>query len=111
MAMTATELSKGLCRTGIYSFIQNGFNFQRSSDVMIQLHPGWIGWFSKTGTTHGAAYSYDTHVPVIFYGKRIPFGTSSDPITVCDIAPTIATLLNIPFPSGNSGVPLAPLFR
>ncbi len=110
-AMTATELSKGINRSGIASLIQNGFNVKRSADVMIQLQPGWLSWFTKTGTTHGSANSYDTHVPIIFFGKTIKAGFSVEPVTVCDIAPTISTLLNIEFPSGNSGKPLAPLFR
>ncbi len=111
IAMTSTELSRGLERTGIYSLIQNGFNFQRSADVIIVLQPGWIDWYTKTGTTHGAPYSYDTHVPLIFFGKRIKPGFSATPVTVCDIAPTISTLLNIEFPSGNTGKPLEPLFK
>ena len=110
-AMTASELSRGICRTGIYSFMQNGFNMQRSADVMIQLQPGWMDWFSKTGTTHGAGYSYDTHVPLIFFGKKIKPGFSIVPTTVCDIAPTISTLLNIEFPSGNSGIPLEQIIK
>jgi len=63
--------------------------------------------WSKTGTTHGAPYSYDTHVPLIFYGWKIPKGSSSDPVTITDIAPTIAELLNIEFPSGNTGKPIS----
>ena len=110
-AMTSAELSKGIARTGIYSLIQNGFNVQRSSDIMIQLQPGWINWFSKTGTTHGSAYSYDTHVPIIFFGKRIKAGTSPEAVSVCDISPTIATMLHIEFPNGNSGKPLIQLFK
>lgn len=106
VALTATELSKGLDRTGIYRLMQNGFNPQRSADVMIQLHPGWIDWYSKTGTTHGAAYSYDTHVPMIFFGKNVPSGYSNEVVYISDIAPTIATLLNIEFPSGNTGRPV-----
>jgi predicted AlkP superfamily pyrophosphatase or phosphodiesterase len=106
VTMTGYELSKGLQRTGVYSLMQNGFNQKRSSDVMIALNPGWIDAYALTGTTHGAAYSYDTHVPVIFFGKGIVSGSSVDPVFVTDIAPTICSLLNIEFPSGNSGRPL-----
>ncbi len=111
VAMTSTELSKGVAREGIYSFIQNGFNVQRSSDVMIQLQPGWINWFSKTGTTHGSAYSYDTHIPIIFFGNGIKTGLSAEAVSVCDISPTIATMLHIEFPNGNSGRPLNQLLK
>ena len=111
VAMTATELSRGLNRTGIYSLMQNGFNVKRSADVMIQLQPGWVDWYSKTGTSHGTGYSYDTHVPLIFFGKRIKSGSFAESVSICDIAPTISTLLNIEFPNGNSGKSLTPLFK
>ena len=28
----------------------------------------------RTGTSHGSGYSYDTHVPIIFYGNGINKG-------------------------------------
>ncbi|MBL0102778.1 MAG: alkaline phosphatase family protein [Bacteroidetes bacterium] len=105
-AMTATELQKGIERTGVYEFMQNGFNPQRSADVIVQLQPGWISWSTKTGTTHGSAYRYDTHVPMIYFGKNVRSGNSATPVNITDIAPTISTFLNIEFPSGNTGVPL-----
>lgn len=111
VAMTSTELQRGLTRTGIYSFIQNGYNVQRSSDVTIQLQPGWIDWFAQTGTTHGTSYSYDTHVPVIFFGKNIAHGISDESVTICDIAPTLSTLLNIELPNANSGHSLTRFFK
>ncbi len=58
-------------------------------------------------TTHGSGYAYDTHVPVIFYGWGIAKGSSVDYQRIIDIAPTIAVLLNIKFPSGCTGQPVA----
>jgi len=66
---------------------------------------------AETGTTHGAGYSYDTHVPLIFYGWKIPHGSSADPVSITDVAPTISTLLNIEFPSGNRGKPVSSLLN
>jgi predicted AlkP superfamily pyrophosphatase or phosphodiesterase len=106
---TAEELSKESCREGVMALLQKGFNRQRSPDVLISLEPSWVEWDSKTGTTHGAAYSYDTHVPLLFYGWSIPHGSSADPVYVTDIAPTIASLLNIEFPSGTTGKPISSL--
>ena len=91
--------------------MQNGFNLKRSSDVMIQLQPGWISWSSKTGTTHGSAYRYDTHVPLVFYGKNVIQGRTHGQVSVSDIAPTVCTFLNIEFPSGSSGKPLEEVLR
>jgi predicted AlkP superfamily pyrophosphatase or phosphodiesterase len=106
LALAGEELRKGNCKTGVAMYMQNGYNMQRSADVMIELAPGWLDWGYSTGTTHGSAYSYDTHVPLIFYGWKIPKGSSSAPVTITDIAPTISALLNIENPSGCTGTPI-----
>ena len=110
-AITASELMTGATRSGLYELIQNGFNQKRSSDVIIQLQSGWISWSTKTGTSHGSAYRYDTHVPLLFYGKNIPQGKTHEQVSVMDIAPTICTLLNIEFPSGSVGKPLKDVLK
>lgn len=110
-AITASDLMTGVERSGIYNLIQNGFNPKRSSDVMIQLQSGWISWSTRTGTSHGSAYRYDTHVPLIFYGKNIPQGKSHEQVSIMDIAPTICTLLNVEFPSGSIGMPLEDILK
>lgn len=110
-AITASELMTGATRSGLYELIQNGFNQKRSSDVIIQLQSGWISWSTKTGTSHGSAYRYDTHVPLLFYGKNIPQRKTHEQVSVMDIAPTICTLLNIEFPSGSTGKPLEDVLK
>ncbi len=87
--------------------MQNGLMPQRSGDIVYQLQPGWIsmGW-QKKGTTHGSLYSYDTRVPLIWYGWNIAQGSSSKPVNITDIAPTLAVLLNINFPNGTTGSPI-----
>ena len=78
------------------TLIQNGFNPKRSGDVIIVLQTGWISnsW-EKGGTTHGSSYSYDTHVPLIFWGGMIPKGKTDRLVNIRDIAPTISTILAI----------------
>jgi hypothetical protein len=63
---------------------------------------------SGTGTTHGSPYSYDRHVPLIFYGAGIPAGRSTERARTVDFAPTLATLLGIDFPEDLDGRPLFP---
>jgi predicted AlkP superfamily pyrophosphatase or phosphodiesterase len=111
VAIPAEELKEGQWNEGVLSLLQKGFNWQRSPDVLMSLDPAWMEWESKTGTTHGAAYSYDTHVPILFYGWNIPHGSSAEPVFVTDVAPTLATMLNIEFPNGNSGKPIQPLLN
>lgn len=85
--------------------VQNGFNMQRSGDVVYVLSPGFID-YPKTGSTHGSPQSYDTHVPLLLYGFGIVPGTTANRVEVIDIAPTIATILKIAFPNGCTGNPI-----
>jgi predicted AlkP superfamily pyrophosphatase or phosphodiesterase len=87
----------------IRSFVQNGYLPKRSGDVMVNLMPAWIESEKRTGTTHGSPYSYDTHVPLLWYGWGIHPGSSTDLTHPIDIAPTISMLLNIPSPDGCTG--------
>ena len=91
---------------GIRSLIQKGYNQKRSGDILINLESGWIEWNYPTGTTHGSCYSYDTHVPLIFWGKNIKNSTSDELFLIQDIAPTISNILGISYPSGCTGIPI-----
>jgi len=74
---------------------------QRTADVQVLLEPQWI--FAARGTTHGSVWGYDTHVPIVFMGPGIRPGRYRKPITVNDIAPTLADLLEVETPSGSAG--------
>ena len=93
--------------TGIKGMITRGYHFKRSGDITFQLEPGWISSSSAQGTTHGSSYTYDTHVPVLFYGKGIKKGRSSQFHAITDIAPTLSVMLKIKFPSGCTGQPIS----
>ena len=62
---------------------------------------------AASGTTHGTAYSYDTHIPLIVMGPGIRPGRYDRTVALNDLAPTLATLLDVETPSGASGEPLA----
>jgi hypothetical protein len=87
------------------SLIQNGYNHQRSGNVAYALRPGWLD-HEKTGTTHAASYSYDTHVPLIFYGAGIEKGNSLNYYTITQIAPTVSDLIKINYPNGCISDPI-----
>ncbi len=91
--------------TGIEQKLQLGYNQKRSGDVIIVSDPGYAS-YSRTGSTHGTAFSYDTHVPLLFFGKGINHGETVQKTEITDIAPTISALLNISFPNGCIGHPL-----
>ena len=102
---TRTQLMATSYTETIAAAIDHGFNQKRSGDVMVVLDPQVIS-YSSTGSTHGTGQNYDTHAPLIFFGKGIKAGNTVERTEVIDIAPTISALLGIPFPSGATGKPL-----
>ena len=101
-AYTASAMQSNYFNSGLSMLLQNGYNQKLSGDILFTLQPGVIVYGPK-GTTHGSGYSYDTHVPLLFYGNKIKKGVSYEPTNVTDIAPTISALLGISFPSGATG--------
>ena len=91
--------------TGIEMLLQLGYSQKRSGDILIVGDPGFIS-YSKTGSTHGSGFNYDTHVPLIFYGFGINKGETVERTEITDVAPTISSLLNISFPNGAIGTPI-----
>jgi predicted AlkP superfamily pyrophosphatase or phosphodiesterase len=102
---TANQMWSNQYTSGIPYILQNGYNQQRSGDILVVLKPGFIS-YSKTGSTHGSPQIYDTHTPLLFYGLGIKPGSTVNRTEVPDIAPTISALLGISFPSGTSGKPI-----
>jgi predicted AlkP superfamily pyrophosphatase or phosphodiesterase len=100
--VTAQTMQNTNFPTGILHNLQNGYNQKLSGDILVIPNPATIS-YSKTGSTHGSGFSYDTHVPIIFFGKGIQNGVSKDFIPIVNIAPTLANLLQVEFPNGNSG--------
>ena len=88
-----------------------GYHAKRGGDVVIVLEPGWYPANDIRGTTHGSPWTYDTHVPMLFFGSGIKQGSTVRHHDITDIAPTISTLLNIKLPSGCSGQPIEELFE
>jgi predicted AlkP superfamily pyrophosphatase or phosphodiesterase len=88
--------------------VVNSFFARRAADLYILLEPYWV--FGKTGTSHGSAFGYDSHVPVILMGPGIRAGRFDEEIAVNDIAPTLATLLGVETPSGSVGRVLTEAF-
>lgn len=105
-AYTSFQLNGALLKNKSAQLIQNGFYPKRSGDVALLLEPQWLGDSSHTGTSHGSTYNYDTHVPLLWYGWNIKKGNTSAPVQITDIAPTLASFLNIMEPSACTGKPI-----
>ena len=106
---TRDELSRGVAGADrVARAVQLGFNSRRSGDVVLLPEPNFMfaprpGTFDS-GTSHFTPYTYDTHVPVIFYAPGIiRSGFNYGRIDVNDVAPTLAAILGVEAPSGSSG--------
>lgn len=102
-AVTARTLQTTHFSSGILNALQNGYNQKLSGEVLMIPNPATL-MKGKKGTSHGSGYSYDTHVPLIFYGNGIQKGASTKRYNITDIAPTIANLLGIEAPNGTNGL-------
>lgn len=91
---------------GVKGMVRRGYHSRRSGDLAIVTEPNWHGSIG-TGTTHGSPYTYDTHVPIIFYGFGIKPGSTVNYHSITDIAPTMSVLMKIKFPNASTGQPIA----
>lgn len=106
LCVNAPNFGFNNCAPFVQQSMMNGYMPARSGDILYSLSPGWVEWHTDKGTSHGTAFSYDSHVPLIWYGWKIAHGTTADYWTIPDIAPTIANWLNIPLPTGCTGKPI-----
>lgn len=108
---TSSQLNGEVLKNKSAGLMQNGFYIKRSGDIALLLDPQWLDDYSHTGTSHGTTYSYDTHVPLLWYGWNIKPGFTSVPVNITDIAPTIAALLNMMAPNACTGKPIVAITK
>ena len=85
-----------------------GYNPKRSGDIQLILRSGYF-YGGATGTTHGSWYPYDAHIPLVFMGWGVKPGRTNRETYMSDIASTLAAMLRIQMPSGNTGKPITEL--
>lgn len=90
--------------------LRRGLYPSLAADVLIVTDNGWIS-YGPVGTTHGSPWAYDTHVPLLFFGKGIPQGVTYRETNIRDIAPTLSVLLGIGLPSATTGKPVLEIFE
>lgn len=99
---TRTQLKTGsLLDDFVDRRVRAGFHNERGSDLFVVSQPYYL--FEASGTSHGTPYNYDSHVPVIFMGAGVRAGKYHNRVAVNDIAPTLATMLDVETPSGATG--------
>lgn len=102
-AFTRWQLLDGRTPGLLGQRVLNGYHPERSGDVVLVFKPFQFPGTQKSGTTHGSPYSYDTHIPVLFFGAAFKPGRYADEFAITDIAPTLSAALHVSPPSGSSG--------
>lgn len=115
-AYTATELMNSASNDIWISMTSNGYHKEESGDVIFTLEPGYLPKTKDTdiarkGTSHGSAYSYDTHVPLLWYGKEIPMQEVHRSVNITDITATLAALLYLQKPNATTGQPITEILN
>ena len=82
------------------SFIAKGYDPKQSGDIVVLDKLAYTS-YKATGTSHGSPNSYDTHVPLLFYGWHVPKGECFAKKQITQIAPTLSQILKITFPNGT----------
>lgn len=96
--------------------VRKGFDRERNGEVIFILQPGYLpksadSERARKGTSHGSAFNYDTHVPVLFYGAGVPAQEVFTPYEIVDIAATLVHVLQVQRPNAMTGKPMVELFR
>ena len=109
-AISSYQFQNIVFNRGMSQKMQNSYNQKRSGDIMYSLKSGWIEDCSFA-TNHNSGYSYDTHVPLIWYGWKVKKQSTFSSINITDIAATISMILNIPTTPMSSGKKLEDIFN
>ncbi len=115
-AYTAYELSSVAHSDRWMEMVSKGYHKAESGDVIFILEPGYLpksrpSETSYKGTSHGSAYSYDSHVPLLWYGAGIRKQQIVRPVQITDIAATLTHILELQQPSNIEGQPILELFE
>ena len=106
-AVKSSTIQNSSYSEGMMKMVQNSFHPARSGDISLVLAPGIM----EKPNRSGSIYSYDTHIPMIWWGNGFPDGTINSEVNLRDVAPTISYLLNIPYPDASFGKPIIPLIE
>jgi predicted AlkP superfamily pyrophosphatase or phosphodiesterase len=108
---TLTQLASGQVAGELGERALRSFFPSRSGSVYFQLKPYNLDSDDPAGTTHGSTWSYDSHLPLLWYGVGIRPGVHYETVAIVDIAPTLAAILEIEFPGSVEGRVLGQILK
>jgi Type I phosphodiesterase / nucleotide pyrophosphatase len=102
---TRSQLLAGVAEEDVVGqFVRQSFHPERSGDVRIIEKPYHLLTTRLTGTNHGTAHAYDTHVPLLVYGSGVRPGVRREAITPQAAAVILAKALGIKPPAKATAV-------
>jgi predicted AlkP superfamily pyrophosphatase or phosphodiesterase len=95
--------------------VSKGYHKEESGDIIFILEAGYLpktrpSETTHKGTSHGSAYSYDTHVPLLWYGGKLKGKGTVRPMDITDISATLTHIFKLQQPSNIEGTPIFELF-
>lgn len=109
-AIPADRLINGALTQSWGDLVQNSYQPDRTGDILIILQPGWIEEDNHDSDS-GSPYPYDRQVPLVWYGWKVRPALIERPVSILDIAPTIARSIMIARPEASTGSPLTEIFK
>lgn len=67
----------------------------RGHHIKMRYKENYLIGYASSGTTHGSPYDYDQHVPILFFGGKIPAQQIDRKVETVDFAPTMARLIGL----------------
>lgn len=90
------------------NLLEQGYYASRCGSLGLIYQPGWYS-DGKKGTTHGTWNPYDRHIPLLWYGWKVPRGRSYRVAEMTDIAVTLSAMLGIQMPNAATGKAISDL--
>jgi predicted AlkP superfamily pyrophosphatase or phosphodiesterase len=78
----------------------------RDGDLIVTLQPGHYFGNTGVGSDHGSVYSGDLNVPLLVAMPGSAGGHTTDPVSITQIAGTIAGYLGFPMDSADEALPV-----
>lgn len=113
---TSEQLSNAAIDDEWCDMVRKGYHSKESGDVIFILEPGYLpksvdSETARKGTSHGSAFNYDTHVPLLWYGKGIDAQEIFRPININDISATLTHILYLQRNGAMTGDPITEILE
>jgi predicted AlkP superfamily pyrophosphatase or phosphodiesterase len=96
--------------------VRLGYEAIRSGEIIFIMEPGYLvkeidSEKAHKGTSHGSSFNYDTHVPLLWYGAKIPAKDIFKTYEIIDVAPTLTHILNLQRSGAMTGQPIIEVLK